>query len=92
MEPPEVGARDLNSGLRGGAYAYLGFKSGALDEIDFWPGTFGLTLFALVETVLFAWFFRLESAWQEIHRGAQVQIPRVFRWLLTYVTPLYSLV
>ena len=70
----------------------LGLESGALDEIDFWAGTFGLTLFALVETSLFVWLFRPERAWQEIHRGAQVQIPRVFLWLLTYVTPLYLLV
>jgi NSS family neurotransmitter:Na+ symporter len=69
----------------------VGLQSGALDEIDFWAGTFGITLFALVETVLFVWLFRPERAWQEIHRGAKVRIPRVFLWLPTYVTPLYLL-
>jgi NSS family neurotransmitter:Na+ symporter len=70
----------------------LGLHSGALDEIDFWAGTFGVTLFALVETIIFVWFFKPEQAWQEIHRGAQVRIPRFFLWVLTYVTPLYLLV
>ena len=70
----------------------LGLQSGALDEIDFWAGTFGVTLFALVETILFVWLFRPGHAWAEIHRGAQVRIPRCFLWVLTYVTPLYLLV
>jgi hypothetical protein len=67
----------------------LGLQSGALDAIDFWVGTFGVTLFALVETILFVWLFRPEHAWEEIHRGAQVWISLVFLWVLTYVTPLY---
>jgi len=70
----------------------LGLTSGALDEIDFWAGTFGVTLFALVETILFVCLFRPEQAWEEIHRGAQVRVPQFFRWILTYVTPLYLLV
>jgi SNF family Na+-dependent transporter len=70
----------------------LGLTSGALDEIDFWAGTFGVTLFAFVETIMFVWLFRPEHAWEEIHRGAQVRMPRFFLWVLTYVTPLYLLV
>ncbi|MGH8056175.1 MAG: hypothetical protein ACREOH_02895 [Candidatus Entotheonellia bacterium] len=70
----------------------LGLQSGALDELDFWAGTFGVTLFALVETILFIWLFTPERAWQEIHRGAQARIPRLFLWVLKYVTPLYLLV
>jgi neurotransmitter:Na+ symporter, NSS family len=70
----------------------LGLTSGALDEIDFWAGTFGVTLFAFVETILFVWLFRPQRAWEEIHRGAQVRIPRFFLRVLTYVTPLYLLV
>ncbi len=69
----------------------LGLRKGALDEIDFWAGTFRVTLFALVETILFVWLFRPERDWEEIHRGAQVRIPRLFLWVLTYVTPLYLL-
>jgi SNF family Na+-dependent transporter len=67
----------------------LGLGSGALDEIDFWAGTFGVTLFAFVETILFIWVFGPETAWSEMHRGAQARIPRAFLWILKYVTPLY---
>jgi NSS family neurotransmitter:Na+ symporter len=70
----------------------LGLKAGALDEIDFWAGTFGVSLFAFVEIVIFIWLFSPEKAWDEMHKGAQVHIPRLFFWVLKYVTPLYLLV
>jgi len=70
----------------------LGLKAGTLDEIDFWAGTFGVSLFAFAEIVIFIWLFSPEKAWHEIHKGAQVSIPRFFLWVLKYVTPLYLLV
>lgn len=70
----------------------LGLKAGALDEIDFWAGTFGVTLFAFAETVIFIWIFKPKNAWQEIHKGAQARIPRFFLWVLKYVTPTYLLI
>jgi hypothetical protein len=32
------------------------------------------------------------SAWRSIHQGADLRLPRVFKWIMTYVTPLYLLV
>jgi len=60
---------------------------GVLDEIDYWAGTFGLVVFATIEVVLFMWIFRPERAWRELHHGADVRIPRVFRFVMTWVTP-----
>ncbi|MFQ6103664.1 MAG: sodium-dependent transporter [Candidatus Glassbacteria bacterium] len=65
---------------------------GFLDEMDYWAGTFGLVLLAAVEMILFAWVFRMERAWDEIHRGAGIRIPRVFYYIMKYVTPLYLIV
>lgn len=62
---------------------------GFLDEMDFWAGTFGLVLFALIEVVLFAWIFGMDRAWQEIHDGADIRVPRIFRFIIRYVTPVY---
>lgn len=69
----------------------LGLKSGALDEMDFWAGTFGVSLFAFFETILFVWVFKPKNAWNEIERGAQVRAPRFFLWVLKYITPVYLL-
>jgi NSS family neurotransmitter:Na+ symporter len=68
------------------------FKFGFLDELDFWAGTFGLVVFAAIEIVLFSWVFGLKKGWQEMHKGADLKVPRVFKFILTYITPIYLLV
>ncbi len=62
---------------------------GVVNELDFWGGTFCLVLFALVETILFAWVFGIEKAWEEIHHGADIKIPWVYKFIIKYVTPLF---
>jgi hypothetical protein len=62
---------------------------GVVDELDFWGGTFFLVLFATIETVLFAWVFGMEKAWDEIHRGADMAVPRIYKFIIKYVTPLF---
>ncbi len=60
---------------------------GVLDEIDYWAGTFGLVLFSTVEVILFMWVFGSDRAWKEIHHGSDIRIPRLFKFLMTWVTP-----
>jgi len=64
-------------------------RNGVVDELDFWGGTFFLVLFATIEVILFAWVFGMENAWDEIHRGADMRIPRVYKFIIKYVTPLF---
>jgi SNF family Na+-dependent transporter len=61
---------------------------GVVDELDFWAGTFCLTLFAAIETVLFVWVFGIERAWEEIHHGAELKIPAFYKFIIKYITPL----
>jgi neurotransmitter:Na+ symporter, NSS family len=68
------------------------FGHGFLDEIDFWVGSFALVVFALVETVLFAWVFGMDRGWSEIGRGGEITIPRIFYYVIKYVTPSILLV
>ena len=69
--------------------AWLGH--GFLDEWDYWAGTFGLVLVAIVETIIFMWIFKPENAWRSIHQGADLRIPGIFKFIMTYVTPIYIL-
>ncbi len=62
---------------------------GVVNELDFWGGTFSLVLFATIETVLFAWVFGMDKAWEEIHHGADMRVPRIYRFIIKYVTPLF---
>jgi hypothetical protein len=59
------------------------------DEFDYWAGTVMLVVFALVETVLFAWVFGMHRAWGEITRGAELWVPRIFYFITKFVTPVF---
>ncbi len=65
------------------------FKNGIVDELDFWGGTFLLVIFAAIETILFGWVFGMENAWKEIHHGADLEIPRVYKIIIKYITPAF---
>ncbi|MDD5492929.1 MAG: sodium-dependent transporter [bacterium] len=64
---------------------------GALDEMDFWGGTFCLVLFGTIEAILFAWVFGMDRAWEEIHKGAAMRIPKFYKFIIKYITPLFLL-
>jgi NSS family neurotransmitter:Na+ symporter len=64
-------------------------KHGVVDELDFWGGTFFLVIFATIETILFAWVFGMERAWEEVHHGAELAVPRVYKFIIKYITPLF---
>lgn len=63
-------------------------KYGFLDEMDYWAGTFGLVVFALIESVLFMWVFGADKAWKEINEGGDIKIPFFFYYIMKYITPL----
>ncbi|GBD87469.1 sodium:neurotransmitter symporter family protein [bacterium BMS3Abin03] len=65
---------------------------GFLDEMDYWAGTFGLVVFALIETILFMWVFGADKAWKEMNDGGDFQIPKVFYYIMKFVTPLILMV
>jgi SNF family Na+-dependent transporter len=74
------------------AFVIAFFKFGFLDELDFWAGTFGLVVFAAMEIILFSWVFKIKNGWEEMHKGADLKVPKVFKFILTYVTPIYLLI
>ncbi|MEW6515792.1 MAG: sodium-dependent transporter [candidate division FCPU426 bacterium] len=72
--------------------AIFGLAHGVVDELDFWGGTFSLVLFGTIEAILFAWIFGMEKAWEEIHTGADLTLPRIYKFIIKYVTPVFLLV
>jgi SNF family Na+-dependent transporter len=68
------------------------YRYGVLGEWDYWAGTFGLVFFAAVEILLFSWVFGIDRGWKELHRGADLQIPAVYKVIMKWVTPLFLLV
>jgi len=63
-------------------------RFGFLDEMDYWAGTFGLVVFALIETILFMWVFGADKAWAEMNEGGDIPIPKIFYYIMKFITPL----
>jgi hypothetical protein len=63
------------------------FQQGVFDEYDYWAGTVALVVFALAETILFAWIFGMKNGWKEINRGADIRIPEFYRFIIKWITP-----
>jgi NSS family neurotransmitter:Na+ symporter len=68
--------------------AFLNSRS-FFDEFDYWAGTFALVVLATAETVLFAWVFGMDRAWDEIGKGADMRVPRPFYYVIKYITPVF---
>jgi len=63
--------------------------NGVVDELDFWGGTFCLVLFGTIEAILFSWVFGIDKAWSEMHTGADINIPKFYKFIIKYITPLF---
>jgi NSS family neurotransmitter:Na+ symporter len=94
----EFGGSRAKAAITFGAITFaLGFicvwlyPGGAFDEFDFWTGTVGLVVFALAEAFIFAYLFGMNRGWDEITRGADIKVPRAFRFIIKYVTPTFIL-
>lgn len=64
----------------------------ALDTVDFWIGTFAIYLLATFQVILFGWVLGVERGFEELSRGAEIRVPRVFKFLIKYVSPVYLLI
>ncbi|MDL1893373.1 sodium:calcium symporter [Sphingobacteriales bacterium CHB3] len=67
-------------------YSYVVF-----DEYDYWAGTVSLVVFALAESILFAWIFGMDKGWREITSGADMKVPDIYKFIIKWVTPFFLL-
>jgi len=65
----------------------LFFNQGVFDEYDYWTGTVSLFVFALLESILFAWIFGMKKGWKEINHGADIKVPIIYKYIIKYITP-----
>lgn len=70
----------------------LFFQDGVFDEYDYWTGTVSLVLFAMAEVILFGWFFGIDNGWKEITRGAEIKVPKIYKFIIKWITPLFILI
>lgn len=63
------------------------YRHGVFDEYDYWAGTVSLFLFAMLEAILFSWVNGIDNSWNELNRSASIKIPKIFKFILKYITP-----
>ncbi len=63
------------------------YNYGVFDEYDYWAGTVSLVVFALFETIVFAWIFGIDKGWEEINLGADIKLPVILKYIMKWVTP-----
>jgi SNF family Na+-dependent transporter len=64
----------------------------ALDTMDFWVGTAMIYVLAMAQVFLFAWVFGADRGVKFAEDGAELRLPRLFKFVICYVSPLYLLV
>jgi len=77
-----------------GAILTLWFTQGGAfwSTVDFWAGTLLIYVMAAVQIIYFGWVFGIDRGWKEIHQGASIQIPTIFKIVMKYVAPAYLII
>ena len=70
-------------------YFSAGLK--ALDTIDFWVGSFLIFVLATFQIIMFGWIFGIDRGWKELHEGALIRVPSIFRIVFKYICPAFLL-
>jgi SNF family Na+-dependent transporter len=63
----------------------------ALDVMDFWVGQVMIFTLGTITVIVFGWVVGMERGLAEAHQGAAMRIPRAFRFVIKYVSPVYLL-
>jgi SNF family Na+-dependent transporter len=74
-----------------GFVVYFSKDVKALDTLDFWVGTFLIFVLATLQIILFGWVIGIEKGFADAHEGATIHIPRVFKFVMKYVSPVFLL-
>lgn len=76
-----------------GSFLVMYFSAGGRfrSAIDDWVGTFLIFILAGVQIICFSWVHGIDRGWREMHEGAHVRIPRIYKFVMKWVAPLYLL-
>jgi len=71
-----------------GSFLVMYYSQGGIfrTAIDDWVGTFLIFVLAMVQIICFSWVFGIDRGWREMHQGAHVRVPPVYRFIMKYVT------
>ena len=64
----------------------------AMDTYDFFLGTLCFFMSGMVMMILFSWKLGVDSGLRDLEDGSAIRIPRIYRFIMKYVTPTLLLV
>ena len=72
-----------------GFVVYFSADMKALDTLDFWVTNLLMVVLATVEIIAFAWVIGIEKGFKDLHKGAAIRVPPVFKFVMKYLSPLF---
>jgi hypothetical protein len=77
-----------------GAVLTLWFTQGGAfwSTVDFWVGTYLIFVLAMVQIIYFGWVFGIDRGWRELHQGASIRVPAIFKIVMKYIAPAYLII
>lgn len=94
QEEFQVSRRRVAAGL-GAVALLLGFanvwwyRDGFFTEWDNMAGTYGLFVFAFIEIWLIRLAFGVDRFWTELHLGADIRVPSIFKFVIAWISPAF---
>jgi len=70
---------------------FTGGQMKALDTLDFWIGTLLIFVLATIQIIVFGWHWGVERGFAEMHQGAAMRVPSLFRPVMKWISPAFML-
>ena len=70
-----------------GFVVYFSKDLKAMDTFDFWMGQVAIYVFAMVQIIMFAWYFGIKRGIRLANEGSEIKLPRFYGFILKYITP-----
>ncbi|MFP4352668.1 MAG: sodium-dependent transporter [Puniceicoccaceae bacterium] len=77
------------TGIGGLLVIFFSFENKLLDTIDFWVTNLLMVVLALMQVFLFGWVIGTRRGLAEAEKGSAIRIPRVFGFIIKFVTPVF---
>ncbi|AHF79444.1 sodium-dependent transporter [Thermococcus paralvinellae] len=60
-----------------------------LSELDMWVGSYFLVLLGFFDVIVGVWLFKPDNFWEELHKGAFINVPEWFKPIIMYIAPIF---
>jgi SNF family Na+-dependent transporter len=68
---------------------YFSKDMAALDTMDFWVGSFFIYILATFLVIMFGWVIGVDRGVEMMSQGADLRVPKGFKFVIKYVSPTY---